>query len=61
MLRLLRIALLLLLAFVMVTGVVLGLADDTGPLEKVVLVVFGAVLVFAAVKVNQIGAVHPTD
>jgi hypothetical protein len=45
----------------MVTGVVLGLADDTGPLEKVVLVVFGAVLVFAAVKVNQIGAVHPTD
>jgi hypothetical protein len=61
MLRLLRIALLLLIAFVMLTGVVIGLANDTGPLEKVVLVAFGAVLVFAALKVSQIGAVHPTD
>jgi hypothetical protein len=39
----------------------IGLGNATGPLEKVVLVVFGGVLVFAAVKVSQIGAVHRTD
>jgi hypothetical protein len=57
MLRLLRIALLLVIAFVMVTGVVLGLANDTGPVEKIFLVAFGAALIFAAVRVNSIGAV----
>jgi peptidoglycan/LPS O-acetylase OafA/YrhL len=58
MLRLLRVVLLLVIAFVMVTGVVLGLANDTGPVEKIVLVAFGAVLVVAAVRVNRIGAVQ---
>jgi hypothetical protein len=58
MLRLLRIALLLVIAFVMVGGVVIGVANDTGPLEKVVLLAFGAVLLWAAVMVNKIGAAH---
>jgi hypothetical protein len=60
MLRLLRIALLLLIAFVMVTGVVIGLGNDTGPIEKVILVAFGAALVLAAVWVNRIGAHQPS-
>lgn len=59
LLRLLRIVLLLVIAFVMVTGVVLGLANNTGPVEKAVLVAFGVVLVLAAVKVNRIGAADP--
>jgi hypothetical protein len=51
------VVLLLVIAFVMVTGVVLGLANDTGPVEKIFLVAFGAALIFAAVRVNSIGAV----
>ena len=61
MLRLLRIVLLLIIAFVMVTGVVIGVANETGNVEKVLLLAFGALLVFAAVKVNQIGNVPNAD
>jgi hypothetical protein len=56
MLRLLRIALLLVIAMLMVTNVVAGLATaKTGPVEKVTLVGFGALLVMAAVLVSRIG------
>jgi hypothetical protein len=60
MLRLLRIALLLVIA-IMVSGVAVGLVNDTGPFEKVVLLAVGAGLVWAAVMVNRIGAVHHAD
>ncbi len=56
MLKLLRIALLLVIAFLMLTGVVIGLGTTgTGPIEKAVLVVYGGMLLVAAVKVNSIG------
>lgn len=54
--KLLRVALLAVIALVMLSGVVIPLASaNTGPIEKIVLVVFGGVLVLAAVKVNRIG------
>ena len=54
--RLLRIALLLVIALLMVTNVVFGLGTaNTGPVEKLVLLGFGALLVMAAVLVSRIG------
>jgi hypothetical protein len=53
--RPLRVVLLLLIAFLMVTGLVFGLSFGTGLLEKLVIVAFEAGLVFAAVKVNRTG------
>jgi len=54
--KLVRIALLLLIAWLLIAGVVFALAMDTGPIEKVVMLAVGALLVLAAVKINRIGA-----
>jgi len=55
-LKLLRLALLGVLALLMIEGVVLGLgAKETGPVEKIALVVYAGLLVLAALKVNTIG------
>lgn len=57
MLRLLRIALLLGIAFLMIGTVVIGLGThNTGPMEKIVLVAFGVMLVVGAGRVHKIGA-----
>ena len=56
MLRLVRIALLVFLAFLMISGVVLGFGNDTGPVEKLILIAYAGVLIFAAFKVNKLGA-----
>ncbi len=57
MLRLLRIALLLVIASIMLGTVVIGLGThSTGPVEKVLLVAFGILLVVAASRVHKIGA-----
>jgi len=53
--RWVRIALLLVIAWLMIGGVVLGLGMDTGPVEKLVLLALGGLLVLAAVKVQRIG------
>lgn len=56
MLRMLRAALLLVIAFVFVSNVVVGLGtSNVGPAEKALLVAFGALLVVAAVRVHKIG------
>jgi hypothetical protein len=55
-----QVALLVVIALVEV-GVIAGLAVDTGPLEKVVLVAFGAALLLAAVRVSKsLGAIPHT-
>jgi hypothetical protein len=57
MLRLVRIALLVVIGLLMLSCVVIGLGtENTGAVEKVVLVGFGALLILAAAKVNRIGA-----
>jgi hypothetical protein len=49
-------ALLVVIALLMIAGVVVGLGTgNTGPFEKVVLVAYGALLVWAAVLVHRIG------
>jgi hypothetical protein len=56
MLRLLRIALQVVLFFLLI-GVVLGIGTpDTGTVEKIVLVPIGLALVWLAVLVRRIGA-----
>jgi membrane protein YdbS with pleckstrin-like domain len=52
----LRVALLLVIALLFVSNVVVGLGtSNVGPVEKAVLVAFGALLVLAAVRVQKIG------
>ncbi len=56
MMRLLRIALLAVIGLMLIGTVVMGVGSaGTGWLEKVVLLGFGAVLVFAATKVQGLG------
>ncbi len=62
MIRLLRLALLSIIALLMVSTVVMGLGSaNTGPVEKVVLVAFGGVLILAAIKVHNLGANRETS
>jgi hypothetical protein len=56
MIRLLRIALQVVLFFVLLSLVVAVAAAETGTLEKVVLIAVGAVLVWLASRVRRIGA-----
>jgi peptidoglycan/LPS O-acetylase OafA/YrhL len=56
MMKLVRFVLLLVIATLMVSTVVVGLGTaDTGPVEKVVLVAFGGLLILAALKVHKLG------
>jgi peptidoglycan/LPS O-acetylase OafA/YrhL len=56
MVRLLRFALLAVIGLLMLTDVVFGLGTThTGPIEKVVLIAFGVILVMAAVRVSRLG------
>ncbi|MDX6308113.1 MAG: hypothetical protein QOI06_1159 [Nocardioidaceae bacterium] len=55
MARLVRISLLVAIAFFLLAGVVVGIGADTGPFEKVVLAGLGALLVLAAAKVRRFG------
>jgi hypothetical protein len=56
MMMLVRFVLLLVIATLMVSTVVVGLGTaDTGPMEKVVLIAFGGLLVLAASKVHKLG------
>jgi peptidoglycan/LPS O-acetylase OafA/YrhL len=56
MMGLMRNALLVALAVLMVSTVAVGLGTpNTGPFEKALLLAFGAMLVLAAVKVHRIG------
>jgi hypothetical protein len=62
MIRLLRLALLSIIALLMVSTVVMGLGSaNTGPVEKVVLVAFGGVLILAAIKVHHLGVDRETS
>jgi peptidoglycan/LPS O-acetylase OafA/YrhL len=62
MMRLIRLVLLSIIALLMVSTVVMGLGSaNTGPVEKVVLVAFGGVLILAAVKVHHLGAQRQTS
>jgi hypothetical protein len=54
MLRLIRIALQLVI-FLLLLGVVIGVAGDTGAIEKVVLVAVGGLLIIATDPVRRIG------
>jgi hypothetical protein len=59
MMRLIRFVLLSLIALLMIGTVVIGLgSENTGVVEKVVLVAFGGLLILAAVKVHHLGT-HP--
>jgi hypothetical protein len=56
MMKLVRFVLLLVIATLMVSTVLVGLGTaSTGPVEKVVLVAFGGLLVVAALKVHKLG------
>jgi len=62
MIRVLRLALLSLIALLMVSTVMIGLGSaNTGPVEKVVLVAFGGALIMAAVKVHHLGTPGETS
>jgi hypothetical protein len=56
MMKLVRFVLLLVIATLMVSTVVVGVGTaNTGPLEKVLLVAFGGLLILAALKVHKLG------
>jgi peptidoglycan/LPS O-acetylase OafA/YrhL len=62
MIRVLRLALLSIIALLMVSTVVMGLGSaNTGPVEKVVLAAFGGALILAAVKVHHLGTPRETS